>query len=85
LTVGQARSVTVTDDETYTVNGARTVHVSGGMTTENFDQGLTTTVAADGEMRTSKIGATEKASRPGDSSAPSTAEHGDGSATDNLP
>jgi hypothetical protein len=52
LTVGQARSVTVTDDETYTVNGARKAQVSGGMTTENFDQGLTTTVAADGETRT---------------------------------
>jgi type VI secretion system secreted protein VgrG len=52
LTVGQARSVTVTNDETYTVNGARTLHVSGGMATGNFDQGLTTTVAADGETRT---------------------------------
>ncbi|ANN74389.1 type VI secretion system Vgr family protein [Bordetella bronchialis] len=52
LTVGRTRSVTVTDDETYTVNGARTLHVSGGMATEQFDQGLSTTVAADGETRT---------------------------------
>ncbi|ALM85919.1 type VI secretion system Vgr family protein [Bordetella sp. N] len=51
LTVGQTRDVTVTSTETYTVNGSRTVHVSGGMTTENFDKGLTTTVAADGETR----------------------------------
>ncbi|ARP92350.1 type VI secretion protein Vgr [Bordetella genomosp. 9] len=52
LTVGQTRSVTVAEDETYTVNGARTLHVSGGMTTERYDQGLTTTIAADGETRT---------------------------------
>jgi type VI secretion system secreted protein VgrG len=51
LTVGKTRDVTVTGTETYTVNGSRTVHVSGGMTTENFDKGLTTTVAADGETR----------------------------------
>jgi type VI secretion system secreted protein VgrG len=51
LTVGKTRDVTVAQTETYTVNGARTLHVSGGMTTENFDKGLKTTVAADGETR----------------------------------
>jgi type VI secretion system secreted protein VgrG len=51
LTVGKTREVTVTNDETYTVNGARVLHVSGGMTTEQFDQGLDTTIAAGGERR----------------------------------
>jgi type VI secretion system secreted protein VgrG len=51
LTVGSTRTVTVTGNETYTVNSARTLHVAGGLTTENYDQGLKTTVAADGETR----------------------------------
>ena len=51
LQVDSTRNVNVDGAETYTVKQQRTVHVTDGLMKEEFDQGLHTTVAANGEIR----------------------------------
>jgi len=51
LQVDSDRTVNVGGGETYTVKNQRTVHVTDGLMEEKFDQGLSTTVAANGEVR----------------------------------
>src|SRR3546814_13280418 len=51
LQVDSTRTVNVDGAETYTVKQQRTVHVTEGLMKEEFDKGLNTTVAANGEIR----------------------------------
>lgn len=51
LHVDGDRTVTVDGSETHTVRQGRTVHVTDGLMDEKFDQGLHTTIAAQGEIR----------------------------------
>ena len=51
LEVCKRRDVLVNGHEEYTAKASRTVNVREGLMQENFDKGLKTTVAADGETR----------------------------------
>ncbi|MCD0502839.1 type VI secretion system Vgr family protein [Bordetella petrii] len=51
LWVKQDRTVDLKAAETYTVKGARTMHVVDGLMKEDFDNGLQTTILAAGEIR----------------------------------